>query len=500
MQAIHHSSATNSKPFAAKVLNASARCGIVSALLLCGLTSFAQDSPRPIINPAQAFAISQPVRTMATARMQSFGNLSLTPIPSSHSVSGEAVVDTVEQNASTPSTSFTLGLNVFGIGNGFPNYMVTDWHPLPSLAVGDTQLVQWVKDGFAVFDKATGTPLTGVITSSQLFQSLNPCSRGGLGVGVAMWDKAAHRWLLTMNRSALTSYTCVAISTSADATGSYYLFGYSQGNLNVGISQWGGWADGYYKSQDEFQYNGDYLGARICAYQRAKLLAGDPSALEICFHLSPADSLPQPADVDSIVPPPTGQDEMFAGVWDASHLSVYSLHADFSNPQNSFATGNNGSQLIEVPAFTPPCNGVGSGDCVPQQDVPDQLEDWGQLLNSRLVYWDDNPPLHATATPPLPAPSQHWYMVHPTTANGGTEAPRWYEFTAPQRNTPVTGIHLFQSGTFAPDANHRWTSSLARDKNHNILMGYNVPVRPCIPPLPLPAEHSRTRRALSKTK
>ena len=34
-------------------------------------------------------------------------------------------------------------------------------------------------------------------------------------------------------------------------------------------------------------------------------------------------------------------------------------------------------------------------------------------------------------------------------------------------------IHLFQSGTFAPDATHRWTSSIARDKKYNILLGYS---------------------------
>ena len=35
-------------------------------------------------------------------------------------------------------------------------------------------------------------------------------------------------------------------------------------------------------------------------------------------------------------------------------------------------------------------------------------------------------------------------------------------------------IHLFQSGTFAPDATHRWTSSIARDKKYNILLGYST--------------------------
>jgi hypothetical protein len=365
-----------------------------------------------------------------------------------------------------------LGQSFQGIGNGFPNYTVTSYHPIPSIAVSDTQLVQWVQDVFVVFDKASGTPLTGTISSGQLFQGLSPCHQGDFLPGLALWDKSAHRWMLTSNRT-LPGYTCIAISTSPDATGSYYLYAYSQGSFEARLASWGVWANGYYKSQIELQ-NGVYQGSRLCAYERGKLLTGDQSALEICFQMAATDPFnPQPADVDSQVPPPSGQDEMFFGPWDASHLSLYTVHADFANPQNSFATGMNGSQLFEVPAFIPACNGLYFGNCVPQQGTSNLLQAWGNVVGTRVAYWDDTPPPHATATPPLPAPLQHWYVVHDSTANGGNQAPRWYEFTAPQRNTGPTGIHLFQSGTFAPDANHRWISSIGRDKKYNILLGYN---------------------------
>ena len=65
-------------------------------------------------------------------------------------------------------------------------------------------------------------------------------------------------------------------------------------------------------------------------------------------------------------------------------------------------------------------------------------------------------------------------MTTDVLASNGSDEPRWYDFTAPQRNTPVTGITLFQAGTYAPDSNYRWMSAISRDKAYNILLGYNV--------------------------
>lgn len=91
----------------------------------------------------------------------------------------------------------------------------------------------------------------------------------------------------------------------------------------------------------------------------------------------------------------------------------------------------------------------------------------------RLAYWQDTPALRVGPIPPNPLPLQHWYVVHDTTASGGNEAPRWYEFIAPVRSVPVTGISLFQSGSFAPDANYRWMGSIARDRIRDLLLGYS---------------------------
>jgi hypothetical protein len=38
----------------------------------------------------------------------------------------------------------------------------------------------------------------------------------------------------------------------------------------------------------------------------------------------------------------------------------------------------------------------------------------------------------------------------------------------------TSGVSLFQSGTFAPDANYRWMGSIAGDKMGDIALGYSL--------------------------
>jgi hypothetical protein len=63
---------------------------------------------------------------------------------------------------------------------------------------------------------------------------------------------------------------------------------------------------------------------------------------------------------------------------------------------------------------------------------------------------------------------------HSVIAGGQKSGIRWYEFTAPIRNVPVTSLSVFQQGTYNPDlSNWRWMGSIARDKKGDILLGYN---------------------------
>jgi hypothetical protein len=439
-------------------------------------------SPSPTLGKPVSFAVSPPLREIAKLPAQPVWALheteSQSRVPKPMRKLGP-VVDLVEQNSAAPSANVGVQSSFLGLGLGFPNFVISGAPPDTNMAVGDTQIVQWVNVQLAVFDKS-GNVLAGPIDGSNLWSSLGgECANNNDSDPIAQFDKAHHRWLLAQNVFHLHSgsqppyFACVAVSTSSDALGSYYMYQFPLGDHFPDYPKWAVWSNGYYQSQNDFTAGGaQYIAPKFCAYNDAKLRVGDASAEQVCFELAGGDGGAQPADIDSTVPPPANQDEFFFAIWDANHLSEYSFHADYAHPANSFVTGTNGAQLLEVPAFNPACNGNFGGACVPELNG-ENLDVLGSDIMYRIAYWDDTPAPSVGPTAPPSAAQQHWYINHDATGAAGNQAPRWYELVAPQRSTPVTGLTLFQAGTYAPDSNHRWMASIARDKARDILLGYS---------------------------
>ena len=60
-------------------------------------------------------------------------------------------MDTVEQSSIAGSAvAYSVGADFLGVGNGFPGYSVPDAPPDTNMAVGDTQIVQWVNVSYTV--------------------------------------------------------------------------------------------------------------------------------------------------------------------------------------------------------------------------------------------------------------------------------------------------------------------------------------------------------------
>src|SRR6267378_6001586 len=132
------------------------------------------------------------------------------------------LADSALQASSGPLVSTTPGLDLLGVGNGFPNYVVPDAPTDVNLAVGDTQVVQWVNVSYAVFDKTSGAVIAGPISGSQFWAGFGaPCETANSGDIIAQWDKIAHRWVMAQNVFSAPYHTCIAISQTADATGPY---------------------------------------------------------------------------------------------------------------------------------------------------------------------------------------------------------------------------------------------------------------------------------------
>ncbi|MGA3316805.1 MAG: hypothetical protein ABSC64_10255 [Candidatus Korobacteraceae bacterium] len=423
----------------------------------------------PAVNYPIHFDVSPPLRDMATEVSPQWGFHEAPPVRypklqllKEAAQRGQAIEDGALQTSIGPLVSATIGLNLLGVGNGFPGYSVQYVPTDVNLAVGDTQVVQWVNVSYAVFDKATGAVVAGPIEGNTLWSSLGgACANNNDGDIIAQWDKVAHRWLLAQNVFAGPPYyTCVAVSQTADATGSYYLYQFSQPGF-PDYPKLGIWSDAYYQSQNNFGTGGNtFVGAYACAYERAKMLTGDSTAKQICFQAGTFDTSLLPADLDSVAtPPPSGQQELFLGTIDEGGSSIYQylFHVDFTTPSNSTFTGSGGSMPIPgVASFSLACGGFGT--CIPQKGVSDQLDSLGDRLMYRLAYRN------------FSGDHQTWLVSHSVTA-GSSVGERWYELRASENSTSLS---VYQQGTFAPDSNYRWMGSIAMDSAQDIALGYSV--------------------------
>lgn len=464
--------------------------GLCCAVLMSDAAS-AQNNPHVLTHPSVGTAvrvgISPPLRDLATQQqIPQFGfHLASPPlrpklqklIELSRQGVAAAPDKGLQTSASLPFQP-TVGVNVLGVGIGFDNYVVPDAPTDVNLSVGDTQVVEWVNVSYAVFDKTTGAALTGPIEGNMLWSSLGgPCAANNNGDIIAQWDKIAHRWVLTQPVfNGPPFYSCFAISTTPDATGTYFLYQFNaccNGNSSSGFPDYpkvGVWRDAYYQHQNMFNNQlSAYIGSGVCAYESKKMLVGDKTAKQICFlddsNGTLFDDSMLPADIDSQTAlPPAGMPEVFIGSIDnanpGNNLYEYLFHVDFTNPNNSTFTGVDGAMPIAVNQYSLACGGFGS--CIQQKGVRDVLDSLGDRLMYRLAY---------RRTPYAAHAHQSFLVSHSVTA-GSSVGERWYEFRSPFNNP--TALTVFQQGTYAPDSTYRWMGSLAMDKVGNIALAYST--------------------------
>jgi hypothetical protein len=465
----------------------------VGALLLFSLPLAAADNPSPqaAFNHATAFGSG---RVPYGPPAVHYGFHEANPVRRIDKQHFAPVADTVERRSLEPSTEFSLVNHWLGVGNGFPGYSVPDAPPDTTMSVGDTEVVQWVNVSYAIFNKSTGAVIQGPQGNSTegnaIWASLLPgtlCANNNDGDIIVKWDRQAHRWFMTQNVFSSPYAVCVAVSQTATfADNLFFAYQFSvPGNGFPDYPKWGIWStggasDGYFQAVNNFgPGGGGFRGPQICGYDRAKILAGDNTAEQICFQLSTSEDSLLPADRDSPSPPPSSEDEFYIGSVadvDNSHLSLYSMHITNWASGQATMTGSPNTQLIAVAPYNGSCSGSFGGACVPQKSIPDMVDSLGDRLMYRFAYWADRQAPNATATPILPATLQHWFVNGDVESSTGQMGVRWYEFTAIPRTVPVTSLMVYQQGTYAGapgDTNYRWMGSLTRDNVQDVLLGFS---------------------------
>jgi Carboxypeptidase regulatory-like domain/Fibronectin type III domain len=439
---------------------------LVGVLAPAGVLAASGDNHGVEVSAAVRHDVSPPLRTIHVSA-PSAANLTERPLRRVNPGNGSGP-DTALQTTTTTSFSgnTTTGQAFEGIGQGQYGFSVQYAPPDTNGAVGDTQYVQWVNTYMAVFDKSTHA-LQLLTPGNAVWQGFGGgCQTNNDGDPIVQYDKIANRWILTQFSVSTTPYLqCVAVSTTDNATGSYNRYAFSYGNSSFpDYPKLGVWPDGYYISYNVFGKL-FFKGAMVCAFDRAKMLAGQ-AATQQCFQLSRSYGGLLPSDLDgstaSLQPgssglPPAGTPNLFVN-FGSNSLNVWKFHVDWANSNNTTLSG---PTSIAVDPFTTACNG--GGTCIPQPGTSQKLDSLGDRLMYRLAYRH--------------FPDGHEALVvnHSVSVNGTTSV-RWYELDNPTNGTMATGTpRVAQQGTLsASDGTSRWMGSIAMDASGDIALGYSA--------------------------
>ncbi len=320
-------------------------------------------------------------------------------------------------------------------------------------AVGATQYVQMVEFAYQVFDKSSGASILGPSYIDSLWAGFGGvCGSNGMGYPVVLYDHISNRWIISQAAgvSAITD-ECIAVSTTSDATGAYYRYGFHLGSNYYDDQKLSVWPDGYYMSTDVFDSAGNVrLGPQAFAFDRAKMIAGAPATFVtpgITGGSNEDDFLP--ADLDGGRMPPAGAPATFVEIPDPLY-KVFHFHADFVTPANTtftlFASPPAAGYSLLCPA----------GNCVPQLSSVVKLTGVGDRLMFRLAYRNFG---------------DHEAVVgNFSVSSGGVAGIRWFEL----RNVTSGPVAVFQESTYQPDAAWRWLGSAAMDQAGDLAIGFSA--------------------------
>ena len=371
--------------------------------------------------------------------------------------------DVVNPNADPAATGLAGALKGITMGASFDGQSAADNRrilgfafvpPDTNGAAGFNQYVQMVNVTIAVYNKS-GTLQLGPAPIHTIWTGFGgPCElEEDGGDPVVLYDQVAKRWLVSQfmfNSSFTQNEQCIAISTSTDATGSYYRYQFDWGADFPDYPKFGVWPDAYYNTVNVFGPS-SFKGAEACAFDRTAMLSGAPAAA-ICFQQPPNVASLLPASLDGSTLPPAGAPNYNLALVDSTHLGLWKFHVDFKNVNNSTFSG---PQLIEVANYSELCARAINVSCIPQPAPGERVDGLGDRLMFRLAYRNFG---------------DHESLVANHTVKGGDRgAIRWYEIRNPGGKPTV-----YQQATITDPSVSYWLGSIGQDRAGNTALGFSV--------------------------
>ena len=461
---------------------------MVFALLLCGifivrqqavhsaetfLSETQNDASSPVSQVAVAFSesqnvssftISKPARTITKPVLRSPGID--VPSPVYHDNIKHDFDGSIARSSLVPMPATMLSFDGLTNFDNIDAYNALIIPPDTAGDVGPGHYVQAVNSLVKIFDKS-GNALTPPFKLSQLFAPLGTvCSTRNDGDPIVLYDPLADRWLISQYCTSAPPFRqMIAVSKTGDPTGAYYLYEFVMPNIRLNdFPKFGVWPDGYYMSSEEFT-GSDFSGTGMFAFDRTKMLAGDPTAAYIYFNrLSPSTvrlGNVLPADLDGLRPPPAGSPNIFAGYTATEYgdaqdaVRLFNFHVDFANPSNSTFTERPESPLA-VAAFDP--TSLDGRTDITQPAPGEKLDANSDRLNYRAAYrnYGASESIVLNQTVRLSTdPYRAGVRVYELRRSGGV-------------------FSVTEQSTIGNSQSSHWIGSVAQDNQGNLAVGYNL--------------------------
>ncbi len=442
------------------------------------------DFSGPQVTSASFVGISQPLSSMAALRLSE----------------GEPVIpENVPDRRDLPKTLGNLPTN------GFDSSIVQNSLPSPNMpatqanfeginnvngllppdtngdvgfnpVTGIKYYVQWVNVSLKIWNvtnPAAPTTLVGPVAGNSLWSGTGTiCDTNNDGDPIVLFDHLANRWMISQFALGFPNnfHECIAVSTSADPTGTWYLYDFKTSSTFMNdYPKLGVWPDGYYMSVNQFNGTSqNWGGAAVAVFERTAMVSGLPARMIYLDLGQKSKSYGNllPADLDG-AGPTAGTPNYFIE-WDdsawlgdaADTLRIWEFKTDWSNPSNTtFGLNANYDPNFKIStANIDPsmCNNV--RNCIPQKGVTAKVDAIAGQLMHRLQFRN--------------SAGTYSLVGNQTVDATGTDQAGVYWFEL--RNSG-SGWSMNQQGTFAPaDGENRWMGSAAMDYAGNIALGYSV--------------------------
>ena len=319
---------------------------------------------------------------------------------------------------------------------------------------GPNHYMQTINCVYAIYNK-TGTIVAGPTNMNLLFNGV-PGANYNDGDPIILYDEQADRWLATeFSITGSTDYVLMAVSTTNDPTGTWYTYSFVVDAM-PDYPKFSVWRDGYYMGDNNSSTKDIYV------FERSQMLIGQ-TAQYVGFN---NPNRPASSDGFMCVPPvdndgtfaPIGSpglfiafnDDAFGGGTD--QLWIYELAVNWTSPASSTFVR---SQQLTVPPFD--SNFGSTWENIPQPGTSQKLDAIPQVIMNVPQYRNFGS-------------YQTIVCCHTVDVDATNHAGiRWYEL---RRTTGTWSLR--QSGTYAPDAAHRWMGSIMLNGNGKIGLGYSI--------------------------